>query len=113
MPVWPRRLVSCVLMVAAWPLAGQWIEYPTAQVPLRADGTPDLTAPAPRSANGKPDISGLWTATDLLPECSADDCIPQQNLPADQVNIGRNLSGGLPYQPWAAALVATGATLAR
>jgi hypothetical protein len=103
---WPRSLLSCVLLAAAWPLAGQWIEYPTAGVPRRADGTPDLTAPAPRAANGKPDISGLWTATDLLPECSADDCIPQQNLPADQVNIGRNLSGGLPYQPWAAALVA-------
>jgi len=103
---WRHSLLSCVLIAVAWPLAGQWIEYPTAGVPRRADGTPDLTAPAPRGASGKPDISGLWTATDLLPECSADDCIPQQNLPADQVNIGRNLSGGLPYQPWAAALVA-------
>jgi hypothetical protein len=28
------------------------------------------------------------------------------NLPVDQTNIGRSLPGGLPYQPWAAALVA-------
>jgi hypothetical protein len=27
------------------------------------------------------------------------------NLPVDQTNLGRSLSGGLPYQPWAKALV--------
>lgn len=94
------------LVAAQWPLAAQWIEYPTAGVPRNPDGTPNLVAPAPRTPDGKPDLQGLWTATELLPECSAEDCIPQQGLPADQVNIGRNVAGGLPYQPWAAALVA-------
>lgn len=92
--------------VLALPAAAQWIEYPTANVPRNADGTPNLAAPAPRTADGKPDLSGLWQAAEVLPECSADDCIPQQNLPADQVDIGRTVEGGLPYQPWAAALVA-------
>jgi hypothetical protein len=104
---WARRALAVGLLAAAqWPLAAQWIEYPTAGVPRNADGTPNLAAPAPRTPDGKPDLQGLWTATELLPECSAEDCIPQQGLPADQVNIGRNLAGGLPYQPWAAALVA-------
>ena len=101
--IWP---LAGVLLAVAWPLAAQWIEYPTKGVPRNADGTPNLTAPAPRTADGKPDLSGLWTAAELLPECSAEDCIPQAGLPADQVSIGRNLAGGLPYQPWAAALVA-------
>jgi len=84
----------------------QWLDYPTANVPRNADGTPNLAAPAPRAADGKPDLSGIWFSAELLPECSAADCIPQMNLPADQINIGRTLKDGLPYQPWAAKLVA-------
>jgi hypothetical protein len=88
-------------------LLAQWIEYPTKDVPRKADGSADLAAPAPRTPDGKPSLAGMWAAAELLPECSAAECIPQAGLPADQVNIGRNLLGGrLPYQPWAAALVA-------
>ena len=47
----------------------------------------------------------MWFAAELLPECGAADCIPQMNLPADQLNIGRTLPDGLPYQPYAKALV--------
>ena len=39
---------------------GQWVRYPTADVPKAADGTPNLTAPAPRLADGRPDFSGIW-----------------------------------------------------
>jgi hypothetical protein len=100
-------LLPIVALLLALPAAAQWIEYPTPNVPRNADGRPDLAAPAPRTADGKPDLSGLWQAATVLPECAADDCIPQQNLPADQVNIGRTVDEGkLPYQPWAAALVA-------
>ena len=58
------KLVTCALPAAFGfflsPLAGQWIDYPTAGVPRLPDGKPDLSAPAPRTADGKPDFSGLW-----------------------------------------------------
>jgi hypothetical protein len=103
---WLAARVAALAIAVQLPLAAQWIEYPTPGVPRNADGSPNLSAPAPRAPNGKPDLSGIWRAAELLPECSAEDCIPQANLPADAVNIGRTLANGLPYQPWAAALVA-------
>jgi hypothetical protein len=102
-------LASALVIAAAFaaaPVRAQWIDYPTAHVPRTADGKPDLEAPAPRTADGKPNLAGLWFSTELLPECSEKDCVPQMNLPVDQADIGRSLPGGLPYQPWAAALVA-------
>ena len=43
-------LVLLILAVSAAPAPGfgQWLHYPTADVPEKADGTPNLTAPAPR-----------------------------------------------------------------
>jgi hypothetical protein len=106
-PLTYRLVAAATLLFApAAPALAQWLDYPTAGVPRTADGKPDLGAPAPRTAAGKPDLSGIWSAAELLPECGEADCIPQAGLPADQTNIGRSLPGGLPYQPWAAALVA-------
>ena len=98
--------VLCFALSTSAPVLAQWVDYPTANVPRKANGEPDLDAPAPRASNGKPDLAGVWFSVDLLPECSEKDCIPQMNLPADQVDIGRSVQGGLPYTPWAAALVA-------
>src|SRR5215831_2319799 len=55
-------LVLLVIAVLALPAPGfsQWLHYPTADVPKKADGSPDLTAPAPRLPDGKPDFSGIW-----------------------------------------------------
>ena len=47
--------------------SGQWLRYPTADVPRKADGKPDLTAPTPRLPDGKPDFSGLWHAGNRNP----------------------------------------------
>jgi hypothetical protein len=87
----------------------QWLRYPTADVPRKADGKPDLTAPAPRLPDGKPDFSGIWHAGNRIPctpgtgqfiECGSE--IGGSPLAR---NLGRDLPGGLPYQPWAAEIV--------
>src|ERR1035438_4387697 len=49
---------------------GQWVHYPTAGVPKKADGTPNLVAPPPRLPGGKPDFSGIWHAA------SINQCVP-------------------------------------
>ena len=106
-----RLLWGCLIAVLGVPApgAGQWITYPTPDVPKQPDGTPNLTAPAPRHADGTPDFSGLWrpfnsrTCTiggGAFVECS----LELGGSPAAR-NIGQQLAGGLPYQPWAAALV--------
>ena len=57
-------LVFLIIALSGAPAPGfgQWLHYPTAGVPRKADGNPDLTAPAPRLPDGKPDFSGIWHA---------------------------------------------------
>ena len=104
------RVLLILAMFGAPALAiAQWIHYPTAGVPRKADGAPDLTAPAPRLPDGKPDFSGIWHTAVI------NRCIPETGLFCGSeiggsplaLDIGRDFAGGLPYQPWAAALVKT------
>ena len=53
--------------LASTDLAAQWVRYPTAGVPRKADGTVDMSAPTPRLADGKPDLSGTWTSDEVDP----------------------------------------------
>jgi hypothetical protein len=92
-----------LLLALAVALRGQWLKYPTPNVPRAADGKPNLTAPAPRAADGKPDLSGIWAWEDNRP-CPPDGC-PDARIGQEFTNIGWSLKGGLPYQPWAAELV--------
>jgi hypothetical protein len=90
--------------------SAQWIGYPTAGVPHKADGSVDMTAPAPRLPNGKPDLSGIWIS-DITPEGEE---TPSTGLPLDGFalptspqmrDMGAGLPDGLPYQDWLVPIV--------
>jgi hypothetical protein len=98
-----RWMTAAIVCTLATPLAAQWLNYPTAGVPKTPDGKPNLTAPAPRTADGKPDFSGTWDVEHNR-KCPPEGCADLE-APFEFGNFGYGLKGGLPYQPWAAALV--------
>jgi hypothetical protein len=81
-------LFAIMVSVPSTPLAAQWLNHPTTDIPRTADGKPNLSAPAPRTPDGKPDLSGLWQR--ISPKYSRD--------------IVADLKPG-EVQPWAEALV--------
>src|SRR5580765_8149711 len=96
-------VLALVLTSAASPGIAQWLRHPTAGIPRKADGKPDLTAPAPRLPDGKPDLSGLWHATQSYPCLNSRGevrpCGTEIGGSPLGSNLGRNLPGGtLPYQ---------------
>jgi hypothetical protein len=98
------------LVLTAGELSAQWFTYPNPAVPRTADGKPNLAAPAPRTADGKPDFSGVWLAGNHLPcppllRDELGNCIEKIPLSRETRDIGAGVKGGLPHQPWAAALV--------
>ena len=88
-------------------LAAQWIQYPTAGVPRKADGSVNMAAPTPRLADGMPDFSGIWMTAE--PNRPVDDDEPgdPENITSSRQmsDIGVDLPGGLPYQPWLVPIV--------
>jgi hypothetical protein len=118
-----RQTLALVLFIgtagASAPSA-QWFGFPSPRAPRTANGSVDLSAPAPRLANGRPDLSGVWMTAE--PACVIRGTAPVSELlkliPASRtcpvrtatfsrqsINIGIDMPGGLPYQPWLAALV--------
>ena len=99
------------LLSASTHLAAQWLKYPTAGVPRKADGTVDMSALTPRMANGKPDLSGIWTTAEANRTGGSANSGDRPGDPAaiaasrQMTNIGVDLPGGLPYQPWLVPIV--------
>jgi len=111
-PLVTAALVMLGTSFASDHLAAQWMNNPTPGVPRKADGKVDMTAPAPRMANGKPDLSGLWMTaeTNRAPGAGAatrDEAGDASNITASRQmkDIGVDVPGGLPYQPWLIPIV--------
>ncbi len=81
--------------------SAQWGDYRTPGIPRAASGAPDLKAPAPRTREGKPDFSGMWFANVPAKDyCKEKDCVQEERMAREQINLGIKLEGGLPYSEW-------------
>jgi hypothetical protein len=101
-----------LVLLTVSPAAAQWPTRVASGIPLRADGKPNLEAPAPKAADGKPDLSGVWTIETpraQQPPQPAVAAAGTGEIPPNTRNvfgnIGAQIQGGAPYQPWAAELV--------
>ncbi len=103
-----RRLSSLALVLglvalgaSPSPAFAQWLGYPTPGIPRLPSGAPDLKAPAPRTREGKPDFSGIWFANVPAKDyCKEKDCVQEERMAREQINIGINMKGCLPYTEW-------------
>ena len=104
-------LTAFVLTSSAHVAFGQWVTYPTSNVPRLADGTPDLKAAAPRQPDGKPDFIGFWQpdrVRDCTPDLASRVRLTKPCNPGEKVTVPlgpASVPGGMPLQPWAADLV--------
>jgi hypothetical protein len=103
-------LVATLLCAGAPALLAQWPRHTVPGVPRTADGKPNLTAPTPRAPDGKPDLSGIWENFRKPGDAPVRSVNAQffNDLPPTLISefrdIGAGVAGGLPFQPWAAAL---------
>ena len=96
--------LACVAVLLGSELPAQWVKYPTPGTPRTQDGRPNLNAPAPRSSGDKPDLSGMWHAANNLPCDDVNRICTDLPVSPQFFNFGREVKGGLPFQPWAADL---------
>jgi hypothetical protein len=110
------------LLAASVPLLAQWPQHRTATAPRAADGRVNMQGPVPRTAAGTPDLSGVWenigwrelqqVSNDVSGTGGSPGTRPLvaaatgvlTSGPGLFFDIGAGVAGGLPLQPWAAAL---------
>ncbi len=115
-------VVLALLAVAAAPLSAQWPRHRSASAPRTADGAVDVRAPAPRTRAGTPDLSGIWENVGWRElQQQSGDVSGTGGSPGTRgllggatgvltggpglfFDIATGVQGGLPLQPWAAAL---------
>lgn len=111
-----------VLLTAHAPLLAQWPRYRSAAAPRAGDGQVNMQGPAPRTTAGTPDLSGVWENIGWreLQQQSNDVSGTGRSPGSDPLiaattgvltsgpglffDIAAGVAGGLPLQPWAAAL---------
>jgi hypothetical protein len=97
-------------VLALAPASAQWIGYPTANEPHKADGSVNMTAPTPGMPDGKPDFSGIWIS-DNTPEGeetpSTGVSLSGFVLPSSRFlrDMRADTPDGLPYQDWQVSVV--------
>ena len=110
------------LLAASVPLSAQWPPRRVAAAPRAADGRVNMQGPVPRTAAGTPDLSGVWenigwrelqqVSNDVSGTGGSPGTRPLvaaatgvlTSGPGLFFDIGAGVAGGLPLQPWAAAL---------
>jgi hypothetical protein len=115
-------VVALLLAALATPLSAQWAKHRSASAPRTADGKPDMQGPVPRTRAGTPDLSGVWENIGWRElQAQSNDISGTGGSPGTRplvagatgvltsgpplfFDIGTGVAGGLPFQPWAAAL---------
>src|SRR4030095_3504850 len=104
------RAILVFVAILSSTVYAQWPKFSPPSVPKTADGKVNMTAPAPRAPDGKPDLSGVWETIQgrrgggpaPVAAAGTGELPPSGSLFG---NIGDQVPGGAPYQPWAAELV--------